>query len=64
MSEQCEYCHEDKNGHVKTLDASGIFYILPNYSYLRMRWFGESVNVCIEYCPMCGRQLRGGEAKE
>ena len=53
----CEYCHEDSDGYVLSVEKNGNAYIQNGKLALRANgWRGECG---IEYCPMCGRKLRG-----
>ena len=53
----CEYCHEDSDGYVLSIEKNGHAYIQNGKLALRANgWWGECG---IEYCPMCGRKLRG-----
>ena len=55
----CEYCHEDLEGYVKSIEKNGHAYIQNGKLALRANgWWGECA---INYCPMCGRKLRGEE---
>ena len=59
QSEQsaCEYCHEDSDGYVLSVEKNGHAYIQNGKLALRANgWWGECA---INYCPMCGRKLRG-----
>ena len=53
--ETCPYCHEDKEGYVK---SNGAFYLY----YDRFEgWLLHAGKSCkprpVKYCPMCGREL-------
>ena len=53
----CEYCHEDSDGYVLSVEKNGHAYIQNGKLVLRANgWWGECG---IDYCPMCGRKLRG-----
>lgn len=53
----CEYCHEDSDGYVLSIEKNGHVYIQNGKLALRANgWWGEC---SINYCPMCGRKLRG-----
>ena len=59
----CPYCHEDIEGFVKTLDKNGHAVIRPDYlsiygATIEVKYFKHSFKFPINYCPMCGRQLR------
>lgn len=53
----CEYCCEDSDGYVLSIEKNGHAYIQNGKLALRANgWWGECA---INYCPMCGRKLRG-----
>ena len=53
----CEYCHEDSDGYVLSIEKNGHAYIQNGKLILRANgWRGECA---INFCPMCGRKLRG-----
>lgn len=53
----CEYCCEDSDGYVLSIEKNGHAYIQNGKLALRANgWWGECG---IEYCPMCGRKLKG-----
>ena len=53
----CEYCHEDSDGYVLSVEKNGHAYIQNGKLALRANgWWGECA---INFCPMCGRKLRG-----
>ena len=53
----CEYCCEDSDGYVLSIEKNGHAYIQNGKLALRANgWRGECG---IDYCPMCGRKLRG-----
>ena len=53
----CEYCCEDSDGYVLSIEKNGHAYIQNGKLALRANgWWGECG---IDYCPMCGRKLRG-----
>lgn len=55
----CEYCHEDSDGYVLSIEKNGHAYIQNGKLALRANgWWGECA---INFCPMCGRKLRGEE---
>jgi len=56
----CEYCHEDRDGYVLPLEKNcHAFLEYPNKLVLR---FKKEWRECkINYCPMCGRLLKGAE---
>lgn len=58
MSE-CEYCHEDYDGYCRPLDKNAHVCVFDNIAnhYMRVDWYGHSMNIPINYCPMCGRKL-------
>ena len=53
----CEYCHEDRDGYVMPLDKNAhAYYKFPDKLVLK---FGREMRECkINFCPMCGRNLR------
>ena len=53
----CEYCCEDSDGYVLSIEKNGHAYIQNGKLALRANgWRGECA---INFCPMCGRKLRG-----
>ena len=53
----CEYCCEDSDGYVLSIEKNGHAYIQNGKLALRANgWWGECA---INFCPMCGRKLRG-----
>ena len=55
----CEYCCEDSDGYVLSIEKNGHAYIQNGKLALRAKgWWGECA---INFCPMCGRKLRGEE---
>ena len=57
----CDYCQEDKDGHVSGLDKNGHVWIHdPDLrNELMVRYYGNQLRIRIKYCPMCGRKLKG-----
>lgn len=57
----CDYCETDRDDYVKPLDKNGHLFICYGgmeqvVLYLSAnRWHGS---VPINYCPICGRNLR------
>ena len=53
----CEHCCEDSDGYVLSIEKNGHAYIQNGKLALRANgWWGECA---INFCPMCGRKLRG-----
>ena len=53
----CEYCCEDSGGYVLSIEKNGHAYVQNGKLALRAKgWWGECA---INFCPMCGRKLRG-----
>ena len=44
----------DKNAHVCIFDK-------PHEKILDINWYGHKIKIDINYCPKCGRDLRGKE---
>ena len=57
----CKYCHEDKDGYILGLDKNGHVWInKPNLrNELVVRYYGNRMAIPIQYCPICGRKLKG-----
>ena len=51
----CEYCQEDKEGYVTTLDKNGHFYIHKSSIYAN--WYGHKIEISINFCPRCGKKM-------
>lgn len=56
----CRYCTEDFDGYYKPLDKNAHLCVFdtPHEKYIRVDWYGHSMKVKINYCPMCGRKLK------
>ena len=56
----CEYCHEDRDGYILPIEKNCHAYFgYPNKLILK---FGKEWRECkINYCPMCGRNLKEEE---
>ena len=53
----CEYCHEDRDGYVASLDHRGhLWFKFPNKLVLRFDK-NRRYEFEIHFCPMCGREL-------
>jgi len=53
----CEYCHEDRDGYVVPFDKNAHAYW--KYPDKLIVQFGKERRECkINYCPMCGRELK------
>lgn len=59
----CEYCHEDLEGYVKPIEKNGHAFVRfgMNGWELSLRAKGWHGGAKIQFCPMCGRKLRGGQ---
>ena len=58
---KCEYCHTDIDDYVKPLDKNAHVYINLSGIHsnnLHINWYGKQMNLPINYCPICGRNLR------
>ena len=60
---RCEYCTEDTDGYVRGLDKNCHLVIYNNFpesdgKILNVNWYGKQMKVPINYCPICGRNLR------
>ncbi len=53
----CEYCDNSKHLFTGTVDEDPIVYVEDSELLLDFDQVIESVN--INYCPMCGEDLRG-----
>ena len=52
----CEYCYEDSDGYILSIEKNGHAYIQNGKLALRANgWWGECA---INFCPMCGREIR------
>ena len=56
----CRYCHEDRDGFVFPLEKNCHAYLrFPNKLVIA---FGKESRECeINYCPICGRLLKGAD---
>lgn len=52
----CMFCETDKDGYVNALDKNAHIYIWKKI--LRIRLYGKSWNIDINFCPMCGKKLK------
>jgi hypothetical protein len=57
-NEKCPYCHEDADGYTKTF---GMFSLHQNKFDGWQLYAGKGKPRQINYCPMCGRELRGAD---
>lgn len=60
----CKYCEEeDADGYIFPLDKNAHVTIYrhvphnPTRDALHINYYGHSLNIKINYCPMCGRSL-------
>ena len=58
---KCEYCYTDSDGYIKPLDKNCHVFINllgmhPNT--LEINWYGKQMSLPINYCPICGRDLK------
>lgn len=56
----CEYCHEDSDGYVKPLEKNChafVWFGMDGWE-LSLKANGWHGSAKINYCPMCGRDLR------
>ena len=62
---RCNYCTEDFDGFKAVLDKNGHAVIHKSFPdrkpILVIRAYGRRWEVQIRFCPMCGRELKGGE---
>ena len=56
----CEYCEEDYDGWYKPLDKNGHVCVFdtPHEKRIDVTYYGNRLRIDINYCPMCGRNLR------
>lgn len=54
----CDYCHEDSDGYVRPIEKNA--HAVLFMGVLRIKGYGHKWDVKINYCPMCGRELRHG----
>lgn len=61
--DKCEYCTEDFDGYYKPLDKNAHICIFdtPHKKYIDINWYGHKMQIDINFCPMCGRRLKGGK---
>lgn len=65
----CEYCEGHETLAEDSCGASGIEVVIYGRELTANGWYGRcddiqdmpSANTPINYCPMCGRDLRGDE---
>ena len=64
LSEQtdCEYCHEDSDGCVRSIEKNSHAWLVRRgrTMKLRVRFKGGYSECDILFCPMCGRRLTDG----
>ena len=55
----CEYCHEDFDGYVKSIEKNGHAFVRFGMDgwELSLNAKGWHSSALIKYCPMCGREL-------
>ena len=58
----CEYCHEDSEGYVRSIEKNSHAWIVRRGRSMKLRigLKGEYRECDILYCPMCGRRLTYG----
>jgi hypothetical protein len=58
----CEYCHEDSDGYVRSIEKNSHAWIVRRGRSMKLRigLKGEYRECDILYCPMCGRRLAYG----
>lgn len=64
--QMCDYCQEDFDGWYKPLDKNAHVCIFdtPHEKILDISWYGHKMKIDINYCPMCGRDLRRNNTDE
>lgn len=60
IKEICRYCNEDFDGWYQPLDKNGHLCVFdtPHKKYIDVSWYGHKMQIDINYCPMCGRELK------
>lgn len=55
----CKYCEEDFEGYVKPLDKNAHVAIFDRVyeKNLDIDWYGHSMKISINYCPMCRKKV-------
>jgi len=64
---KCEYCHTDRDGYIKPLDKNAHVYLWLSGVYsnnLHIKLYGREMHLPINYCPICGRDLKIKETVE
>ena len=58
----CEYCHEDSDGYVLSIEKNSHAYLVRRGRTMKLRvgFKGEYRECDILFCPMCGRELKHG----
>ena len=58
----CEYCHEDSEGYVRSIEKNSNAWIVRRGRSMKLRvgFKGEYRECDILFCPMCGRRLADG----
>ena len=59
ITKKCTYCNEDKDGYVTCIDNNHVC-IRPYAGTIHIKWHQYKKEIPINFCPMCGRKLRGG----
>lgn len=64
--EKCEYCNEDFDGYYKPLDKNAHVCVFDKLyeKVLDINWYGHKMKIDINFCPMCGRDLRRSNTDE
>ena len=58
---ECPYCHPDLDGYVKPMERKGRIFIYPTFGSYKLiaRWANNREECVINFCPLCGRNLKG-----
>lgn len=58
----CEYCHEDSDGYVRSIDKNSHAWLVRRGRTMKLRvgFNGRHSECDILFCPMCGRRLTDG----
>lgn len=68
-NELCGYCHEDSDGYVRMLPREGVgnaYIHCSHFDGWAINFSGKyhtKAKIKINFCPMCGRELRESEKR-
>ena len=60
----CNYCEYDRDDYIRAIEKHGHIVLQPETAELRIRYYGNRSYVSINYCPMCGRNLKESDKSD